>query len=208
MPVSPQSPQKPLGRLSVPQGRRWTPVKITILVLSLVVLVVVGSVAWWLISPFFIHTTAHDANLLAPSSTSVHSATPGPSTTPVRGNNGPVTLANGNFIDTGSGDHGSGKVAIGKTAAGQYVIHLEHFNVTNGPDLHVYLATPADPTDASQVTNGGVDLGTLSATEGSVNVTVPTNIGIHLKTYHSVVIYCKSFSAIFTIAPLQFASAS
>jgi hypothetical protein len=105
-------------------------------------------------------------------------------------------------------DHGSGNVTIGKTASGKYLIYLDHLNVTNGPDLHVYLAPTSNSTDAEQVKREGVDLGLLTATEGSVNVAIPADPGRNLRKYHSVVIVCKTFSVIFTTAPLTFSSGS
>jgi len=91
---------------------------------------------------------------------------------------------------------------------GKYLIHFDHLHVTNGPDLHVYLASTGNSTDADQVKSEGVDLGLLSATEGSLNVAVPPDIGRNLRKYHSVVIVCKTFSVIFTTAPLTFSSGS
>jgi hypothetical protein len=114
------------------------------------------------------------------------------------------------FIDkpnSGAGlanDHGSGNVTIGQTADGKYLIHFDHLNVTNGPDLHVYLAPTSNSTDAEQVKREGVDLGLLAATEGELNVGIPTDIGTNLMRYHSVAIVCKTFSVIFTTAPLAF----
>jgi hypothetical protein len=105
-------------------------------------------------------------------------------------------------------NHGSGNVTIGKTAEGKYLIHLDQLNVTNGPDLHVYLAPTSDSTDAGQVKREGVDLGVLAATEGSLNVAIPADLGRTLRKYHSVVIVCKAFSVIFTTTPLTFSSGS
>ena len=179
--------------------RRWTTLKRSALIGGLVLLIVLGSMAWWLFSPLFFHTTSHEADPFVPTASTA-------STT------GPVILATGAFIDhlnSGTGlanDHGSGKVTLGKTAAGAYLIHFEQLNVTNGPDLHVYLAPTSNTTDAGKVKQEGVDLGQLTATEGSLNVAIPTNIATNLKKYHSVVIVCKTFSLIFTTAPLTFSS--
>ena len=185
----------------------------------LLVLVGAGSIAWWLFSPLFFHTTSNDANPFAhtpsvasSSASSIPSSTvstPVP-TVPA----GPIILATGKFIDkanSGVGlnnDHGSGNVTIGKTAGGKYLIYLDHLNVTNGPDLHVYLAPTSNSTDAEQVKREGVDLGLLAATEGSVNVAIPADPGKNLSKYHSVVIVCKTFSVIFTTAPLTFSTGS
>ena len=220
MSVRPQQ-ETPGTSLTTKRRRiRWTRLKITVLVVGLIVLIAAGGVGWWLFSPLFFHNTANDANPFAnstptPAATSTSASTPVASPTVVAGNSGPAVLATGKFIDTGgnngnglANDHGSGNVTIGKTADGKYVIHLDHLNVTNGPDLHVYLDSQANPNDPNQVKNAGTDLGLLSATQGSVNVAVPVDIGANLMKYHSVVILCKTFSVIFTVAPLQFAVGS
>ncbi len=187
-----------------------------LLTIGLLVLVGAGGIAWWLFSPLFFHNTSNDANPFAhtPSavSTPASGSTSGTVATPVPA--GPVILATGKFIDkpnSGVGlanDHGSGNVTIGRSAGGKYLIHFDHLNVTNGPDLHVYLAPTSDSTDAGQVKREGVDLGVLAATEGSLNVAIPSDLGRNLRTYHSVVIVCKAFSVIFTTAPLTFSSGS
>ena len=197
---------------SIPQRshRRWRSTSIIILVVSLIVLIAIGIVSWWLFSPLFFHTVSSTANpfMNSPSTASKSGTT----ITPVTSS--PVILAIGKFIDnpkSGQGlnnDHGSGNVTIGKTVDGKYLIHFDSLNVTNGPDLHVYLAPTVNSTDANQVKSEGVDLGLLSATEGSLNVAVPTDIGRYLTKFHSVVIVCKSFSVIFTTAPLPFSSGS
>ena len=190
--------------------RRWRPTSIIILVVSLIVLIAIGSVSWWLFSPLFFHTVSSTANPFTNSPSTASKS--GTTITPAA--RGSVILAMGKFIDdpkSGRGlnnDHGSGNVTIGKTVDGKYIIHFDHLNVTNGPDLHVYLAPTANSTDVSQVKSEGVDLGLLSATEGSLNVAVPTDIGRNLTKYHSVAIVCKTFSVIFTTAPLTFSSGS
>ena len=206
-------PQQQPDAPSHPQPRHLgRPIRRLLLIAGLLVLVVAGVIAWWLFSPLFIYTTSHDANPFAhaPSavSTPASGSPSGTVSTPVPA--GPVILATGKFIDkakSGVGlanDHGSGNVTIGRTADGKYLIHLDQLNVTNGPDLHVYLAPTSDSTDAGQVKREGVDLGVLAAQEGSLNVAIPTDLGRNLRKYHSVVIVCKAFSVIFTTAPLAF----
>jgi hypothetical protein len=201
--------------MNIRPQRRRRPTRL-LLVAGLIVLLGVGGIAWWLFSPLFIHNTANDANpfsgVPSTANTPAHGspAVSGSTATPT----GPVILATGKFIDkknSGAGlanDHGSGNVSIGRTAGGTYLIYFDHLNVTNGPDLHVYLAPTSNSTDAEQVKSTGVDLGTLAATEGSLNVTIPAEIGKNLTKYHSVVIVCKTFSVIFTTAPITFSSTS
>jgi Electron transfer DM13 len=209
-----QPPDAPLHPRSYHHKRPT--IRTLLLTVGLLVLVGAGGIAWWLFSPLFFHNTSNDTNPFAhASSTASTPASSSPSgnvSPPVP--TGPVILATGKFIDkvnSGVGlanDHGSGNVTIGKTADGTYLIHLDHLNVTNGPDLHVYLAPTTNSTDAGQVKSEGVDLGVLKATQGSVNVTLPPDIGRNLRKYHSVVIVCKAFSVIFTTAPLTFTSGS
>lgn len=213
MTIRPQQQELDTSAYPQPQ-RRKRPTRTLLLTGVVIVLLGAGGLAWWLFSPLFFHTTGNAANPLAgaPSavSTVAPSSTSGIVSTPVP--TGPVTLATGKFIDkanSGVGlanDHGSGNVTIGRTAGGNYLIHFDHLNVTNGPDLHIYLAPTSNSSDAGQVKSEGVDLGMLTATEGSLNVAIPTSLGIHLATYHSVVIVCKTFSVIFTTAPLTFST--
>ena len=204
--------QQPDTTSGLQPQRRNRPIRTLLIIGGLIALVVAGGIAWWLFSPLVFHTASTSANPFAHAPTAVStpasSSTSGTVSTPVP--IGPVILATGKFIDkanSGVGlanDHGSGNVTIGRTADGKYLIYFDHLNVTNGPDLHVYLATTRDSTDAEQVKSAGVDLGVLMATEGSLNVAIPTDIGSNLTKYHSVVIVCKTFSVIFTTAPLTF----
>src|SRR5947209_4356553 len=213
-------PQQQHNALSHPQPHhRRQLTRALLLTAVLLVLVGAGSIGWWLFSPLLFHNTGDDANPFThtPSAASTPASTSpsGTVSTPVPTvPAGPIILATGKFIDkTNSGvglnnDHGSGNVTIGRTADGKYLIYLDHLNVTNGPDLHVYLASTTNSTDAEQVKREGVDLGLLTATEGSVNVAIPADPGRNLKKYHSVVIVCKTFSVIFTTAPLTFSTGS
>jgi hypothetical protein len=203
-------PQQPDAPSNAQHRRRGRQTKTLLLTIGLIVLVGAGGIAWWLFSPLFFHNTHNDANPFAHAPTTA--STPASTTVSTPTSTGPVTLATGQFIDkanSGVGlanDRGSGNVTIGQTADGKYMIHFDHLNVTNGPDLHVYLAPTSNSTDAEQVKREGVDLGVLAATEGSLNVAIPTEIGRNLAKYHSVVIVCKTFSVIFTTAPLTFSS--
>jgi hypothetical protein len=209
-----QPPDAPLHPRSYHHKRPT--IRTLLLTVGLLVLVGAGGIAWWLFSPLFFHNTSNDTNPFAhaPStaSTPASSSPSGTVSTPV--STGPIIVATGKFIDkanSGVGlanDHGSGNVTIGRTADGKYLIHLDRLNVTNGPDLHVYLALTSDSTDAEQVKREGVDLGVLTATEGSLNVAIPADIGRNLRKYYSVVIVCKTFSVIFATAPLSFSSGS
>ena len=122
---------------------------------------------------------------------------PGSSQTPSPApaiDSGPVVLAEGTFRDGEPGHRGSGKASLGRDAAGNAVLVLSDFSVTNGPNLHVILGT---------TTGGGgegLDLGKLKATDGSFSYEVPA--GSDLASFRSVTIWCASFPTIFAVATL------
>ncbi len=139
----------------------------------LVVAVAVAIPAWWLGSPVFIS---------------------------VRGNEAPpaafqTVIAEGTFVDGDPGHRNSGIARI-LTDGASYVLRFENFSVTNGPDIHVFLAK------GPRVTDGDVDLGRVKATEGSSNYAVPSSADPRDFSY--VVIWCVPFSVQFGYAALAF----
>ena len=85
---------------------------------------------------------------------------------------------------------------------GEYLLRLEEFKVTNGPDLRVLLSAHPDPMSRSEVKDDGyVELGKLKGNIGNQNYEIPS--GVDISGYRSVVIYCKPFHVIFSVAPLS-----
>ena len=136
-------------------------------------------------------------------------AMPGPTPTamsPADEAPGPVALSTGSFRDADNFHHGSGQATIYQLPDGTYLLRLEDFNGTNGPELHVLLSPHPDPTSRSQVTGPGyIDLGDLKGNIGNQNYPVPA--GVDVTGYQSVVIYCKPFHVLFSVAPLKSAEA-
>ena len=100
----------------------------------------------------------------------------------------------GNFTGVNDGIHNTEGVA--KVIAlddGTSVIRLENFRATNGPDLHVYLATDRSASDI-------VNLGRLKGNIGNQNYPIPA--GTDLAKYNTVLIWCKAFSVLFGSAQL------
>ena len=113
-----------------------------------------------------------------------------------------VKLKEGDFRDQDSFHKGSGKAAVYRSPDGSHVVRLEDFKVTNGPELHVLLSAHNDPMTRSELKDDGYhDLGKLKGNIGNQNYTVPD--GVDVSAQMSVVIYCKPFSVIFSVAPLR-----
>ncbi len=72
-------------------------------------------------------------------------------------------------------------------------LRFENFQVTNGPDLHVYMTINGDATT-------GIDLGKLKGSNGDQNYDLH---GIDTKTYDTVVIYSQPFHVYFAKAKLS-----
>jgi len=71
-------------------------------------------------------------------------------------------------------------------------LRFEDFEVTNGPDLHVYMTKNGD-------VGSGIDVGKLKGNKGSQNYELG---GINTNVYNTVVIYCQPFHVYFASATL------
>lgn len=82
---------------------------------------------------------------------------------------------------------------------GDAVLTLTDFDVSNGPDLRVYLvAGPA--RDESEV-DDYEDLGALKGNQGDQQYQLPRDLD--LDRYTTVVVWCRAFSVAFARAPLR-----
>ena len=109
--------------------------------------------------------------------------------------------AAGNFRGADSFHKGSGNAVIYELAPGQRILRLETFKVTNGPDLRVLLANTPAPESHSDLEEAGYEeLGKLKGNIGSQNYNIPDTLD--LADVQSVVIYCKPFRVVFSVAPL------
>jgi hypothetical protein len=113
-----------------------------------------------------------------------------------------VQLKRGNFRDADRVHQGSGQVTIYRGPDGSHLLRLEDFRVTNGPDLHVLLSSHPNPKSRDQINASGyVDLGSLKGNLGNQNYPIPEDVDV--ASQRSVIIYCKPFHVIFSIASLQ-----
>ena len=109
-------------------------------------------------------------------------------------------LARGTFSDADSFHKGSGTARV-VSASGGSELRFETFQVTNGPDLYVYLAVHPQPRSRRDVDEGFVNLGRLKGNVGAQAYESPS--GTDLVRYRSVVIYCRAFHVVFSTASLS-----
>ena len=73
----------------------------------------------------------------------------------------------------------------------QKILRFENLKTINGPDLRIYLSAGLNAQDI-------VDLGSLRATEGNVNYSIPA--GTDTTKYHNALIWCRAFGVLFSYA--------
>lgn len=112
---------------------------------------------------------------------------------------GPTLINSGNFKDADNFHKGSGLAKLLKNNSG-HLLRFEDFMVTNGPQLHVYLATGSDPKDHDSL-GEYIDLGPLKGNIGNQNYNIDPDIDV--SKYKSVVIYCVPFRVVFSVANLK-----
>ena len=188
-----------------------------LVVVVVLVLVAVGGLGWWLVSPLFISSPVQEEFPLAGSAIVPPNMTRAeveqimedaakvnqemseemPTSTP-----SVEKIRTGAFHDADSFHKGSGQASIYRLPDGSYVLRLENFRVTNGPDLHVILSPHPNPESQADVkAQGYVDLGKLKGNVGNQNYDIPADVDV--SEQNSVVIYCKPFHVIFSVAPIQ-----
>ncbi|HEY6884162.1 MAG TPA: DM13 domain-containing protein [Nitrososphaeraceae archaeon] len=108
----------------------------------------------------------------------------------------PTVTRTGSFIGAGDGFHnaeGLAKVIL-LDDSGHTILRLENFKSTNGPNVHLYLAT-------DKAASNFIDLGRLKANNGNQNYNIP--VGTDLAKYNMALIWCKDFSVLFGSAQLK-----
>lgn len=110
-------------------------------------------------------------------------------------------LSNGQFSDADAAHKGSGTVTAYETGDGDQILRFTDFEVTNGPDLKVWLVSTPDITDSDQVKSAKtLSLGPLKGNKGDQNYYLPP--GSTLADWPSVVIWCEQFGVLFSAANL------
>ena len=99
----------------------------------------------------------------------------------------PLILKTGDFKGADFFHHAEGTAKIVQ-AGDQSFLRFENFEVTNGPDLRVYLTSGGD-------VKNGIHLEKLKASSGDQNYSLGDDIDVDM--YDTVVIYCQPFGVYF-----------
>lgn len=141
---------------------------------------VAGAALWYLFSPLFIDRVVSEDVTIAASA---------------------EVIATGTFVDADRAHSGTGNVEVVRDG-GTTRIQFTNFEVTNGPDLKVYLSAHADPKSSSDVKGADwVSLGVLKGNVGDQSYTLPADVDI--ADFGSVVIWCEQFGVLFSPAVLS-----
>jgi hypothetical protein len=140
-----------------------------------------------------------DAAIAAPSASGGGGTEPPARDASAAGPVGVRILGSGTFSDRDQVHRGSGQAILAQTPTGTTYLRFESFNVTNGPDLHVFLSRSDRPASSAEV-HDGVYVGKLKAPEGAFHYELDPSAD--LAAIRSVVIYCVPFRVIFSSAPL------
>ena len=184
--------------------------------IAAVVVVAIGAFAWWLLSPLFFDETVEEQFPLAQAATVPDGMTRGDvemTMATMAKMDSPAEEAmpdemaesgavkTGQFRDADRFHRGSGTATIHRLPDGSHVLRLETLDVTNGPALVVILSPHPNPSSSADVHQTGyVELAKLKGNKGNQNYPLPDNVDP--ATFGSVVIYCKPFKVVFSVAPL------
>ncbi len=110
----------------------------------------------------------------------------------------PAAARSGTFNEIDFIHKGKGKALLYGISADKKLLRFEDFEVTNGPDLYVYLTRTENPRE--DIARGEfINLGKLKGTVGNQNYEI-NNLS---EDYKTVVIWCKQFSVLFSFAVLK-----
>lgn len=113
----------------------------------------------------------------------------------------PTVIAGGTFTEIDVLHTAKGTVTIYQLPDDSRLLRLEDFDVTNGPDLHIYLVRNPKPREQQDVGNDYIDLGALKGNVGNQNYQVPSEAD--LSAYRGIIVYSVQFGVIFSSAELR-----
>ena len=109
-----------------------------------------------------------------------------------------AVLAEGFFGEIDFIHKGSGQASLIQSDD-KVILRFEDFEVTNGPDLYVYLTKGENPTGDLNSLGNYLNLGLLKGSKGNQNYELPAGA----EGYNTAVIWCKKFGVLFSYAVLK-----
>jgi hypothetical protein len=103
----------------------------------------------------------------------------------------PIIIAQGTIVGVDAIHQGTGIATIYELPDSSTVLRFEEFEVTNGPDLHVFLVQ-------GETMDGSIDLGSLKGNLGDQNYDIPN--GADISQFTGISIYCVPFHVTFATA--------
>ena len=142
---------------------------------------IAGNAFWYLFSPLWIDTVVSEA---LPDELMVS------------------VVSEGTFQGADRAHQGSGNAMLLQTATGSHLMRFTEFEVTNGPDLEVWLVADGAPASSRDVLDSQwVSLGQLKGNIGDQTYTIPDDVDVG--QFSSVVVWCEQFSVLFSVASLN-----
>lgn len=108
-----------------------------------------------------------------------------------------ISVKSGDFGEIDLIHRGSGSAEVFVSGENAF-LDFKDFNVTNGPDLFVYLSKNKNITDSRDL-GEYVSLGRLKSSKGDQSYVLPSDY----MSYSSVAIWCRAFGVLFTVAELK-----
>jgi len=153
---------------------------VLIVVITFLVGFVAGNAFWYLASPLWIDRVVAE-NIAASETANI--------------------VAQGTFVDADGVHRGRGTATIYRGGTGQYTLRWTDFEVTNGPDLEIWLVAASDIKSSDDVkASEWLSLGQLKGNIGDQNYAIPADTEV--SKYQSVVIWCQQFGVLFSPAKL------
>ncbi|NMH69048.1 DM13 domain-containing protein [Bacillus sp. RO3] len=156
--------------------------------------IVISGAGWWLISPIFLDKVVNEDPVLSSSESSLGEKTVHLTDSSSPDDKSQDTMKENVLVGTfqGADDHHDAK---GNVIITEKNVRFEDFEVTNGPDLYVYLV------EKGEETKKGISLGKLKGNIGNQNYEIPE--GHSLSAGMEIVIWCRQFNVDFGRAELD-----
>ena len=110
----------------------------------------------------------------------------------------PLVVAQGSFGKVDVVHKGSGTARIVEQGGKRY-LQLENFQVTNGPDLYIYISDSKTPGGTLESLGNYSNLARLKASSGNQVYEIPELV----RGYDTAVIWCQKFGVLFSYAVME-----